>query len=134
MRQRSMTRAMVAGFIATLAMVFLGFIGTHFGMPALNWATALETYFGGNATFGYAMFFVLGVLLAVVYVAFFHERLPGTSWKRGIFFATIMWVLTGLILAPVLHMGFFMGSVWMAVGTLATYWAYGALLGFIYDV
>jgi hypothetical protein len=40
---------------------------------------------------------------------------------------------TGAALAPLLHMGFFMGSLMMALGTLATYLLYGGVLGYLYD-
>ncbi len=133
MRQRSITRAMLAGFMATLAMTFLGFFATHFGVPYLNWAKMMTGFFHGNAIVGYFVFFVAGVILSVLYVHLFHDRLPGTSWKRGLFFATIMWLITGAALAPLMHMGFFMGGIMMAFGTLVTYLLYGAILGFIYD-
>jgi len=132
MRRRSMTRAMLAGFVATLAMTFLGWVATRMGVPFLNWASALG-HTAGGALFGYFLFFVMGVVLAVLYVAFFHERLPGSSWKRGLFFAFMMWVATCAALAPLFHMGFFMGSLVVAFGTLLTYMLYGGVLGYLYD-
>ncbi len=128
-----MTRAMVAGFVATLVMTFLGLLGTRVGMQTLNWAEMLRSWFGGGAIAGYGLFFVFGIAMAMIYVAFFHDRLPGTSWRRGLFFAVILWVLTGFALSPFLGMGFFMGSVVMAFGTLVLYLFYGAILGWIYD-
>jgi uncharacterized protein DUF6789 len=133
MRKPSMTRAMLAGFIGTVAMTFLGFIASRVGVPIFSWAKAFSGYLGGNPLFGYFMFFVGGVLLAMVYVGVFHDRLPGHSWKRGLFFAVMMWILTGAALAPLMHMGFFMGSVMLAMGTLASYMLYGAILGYLYD-
>ncbi|MFO1462743.1 MAG: DUF6789 family protein [bacterium] len=132
MRRRSMTRAMLAGFVATLAMTFLGFVATRLGMPFLNWAKTLEHSVGGPV-FGYFLFFLAGVLMAVLYVALFHERLPGSSWKRGLFFAFLMWIATCAALAPLLHLGFFMGSLVAAFGTLLTYLLYGGILGYLYD-
>jgi len=133
MRQRSMTRAMVAGFIATLFMTFLSILGGHFGLQSLNWAKSFETLLGGNMIVGYFAFFVLGVVMSVMYVTFFHDRLPGDSWRRGLFYAVILWLFTGVALAPLMHMGFFMGGMMMAMGTLVTYLFYGAVLGLIYD-
>ena len=133
MRERSMARAMVAGFIATFVMVFLGYFGTRMGFAPLNWADTFRTWIGGEHILGYGMLFIFGIVMAVVYVAFFHDRLPGTSWRRGLFFAVMLWILTGVVLAPVLHMGFFMGSVVMAMATLVVYLFYGAVLGWIYD-
>jgi len=133
MRERSMTRAMAAGFIATLVMTLLGIAAVKFGVPTFNWADTLRAWFGGGAMAGYALFFIFGIALAMIYVAVFHDRLPGYSWRRGMFFAAILWVLTGLAISPYVGLGFFMGSVAMAMATLALYMLYGAILGWIYD-
>lgn len=133
MNVRSMTRAVVAGFVATLAMIFLGFIATQLGAPFLDWSRALGGFFGDNPWFGYFSFLAVGVVIAMVYVGLFHDRLPGTSWKRGLFFAVLLWLITGVLFSPLFHMGFFMGSVMVALGTLVSYMVYGAILGFIYD-
>lgn len=133
MKHGSMIRGMVAGFVASLAMAFFGFFAKYFGAPFLDWAKTLGQYFGGNTLIGYFAFFVAGIILAVLYVAIFHDRLPGTSWKRGIFYAVLMWLVTGVVFAPIMQMGFFMGSVMMAVGTLVIYMMWGAIMGLIYE-
>ena len=132
MRRRSMTRAMLAGFVATLSITFLLFSSSRIRMPFLNWSNTLLQSTGVSMA-GYFLFFVGGVILALVYVALFHDRLPGSSWKRGLFFAFVMWLATGAALAPLFGMGFFMGSVVMALGTLMTYMLYGGVLGYLYD-
>lgn len=124
---------MAAGFIATTVMIFLGYLSTRVGFPSLNWADTLRAQMGGGSLLGYAMFFGFGIAMAVVYVLFFHDRLPGTSWRRGLFFAAMLWVFTGVVLAPLFHMGFFMSSVMVAMATLVVYLFYGAVLGWIYD-
>ena len=132
MKGHKMVRALMAGFLATLAMTFLGFVATHMGAPFLDWTTTLGGYFGGSPWMGYFLFFLVGVLMAFFYGAFLHDRLPGMTWHRGLFFAVLMWILTGAILAPVMGMGFFMGGVMVALGTLITYMVYGFVLGAVY--
>lgn len=133
MRRPSMTRAMLAGFVGTLAMTILGFVAAHLKVPVFDWAKTFAGFLGGNTLFGYFVFFVGGVILAMLYVGVFHDRLPGHSWKRGLFFAVMMWILTGVAFAPMMHMGLFMGSVMLAMGTLVSYLMYGAIMGYIYD-
>ena len=133
MHRPSLAKAILAGLIATLIMVLLGFMATYVGTPWLNWGSTLGKAFGDNPTAGYLLLFAVGMLLAVLYVNVLRDRLPGTSWKRGLFFASLLWVLTGAFLAPLLSLGFFMGGVVIALGTLASYLVYGAILGFIYD-
>jgi len=114
-------------------MTFLGFLASQMGAPIFDWGRTLATYLGGHMVMGYVLFFLGGVLLAVFYVTVLMDRLPGHSWERGLFFAVMMWIVTGAIFAPVLNMGFFMGGVLMAMGTLVTYMVYGATLGLLYD-
>lgn len=132
MSSRKLGKAVLAGFLATWAMIFLGFVATRMGTPFLDWSRTLGAYFMGIPYLGYVLFFIAGVLMAIIYMAFFHDRLPGSSWQRGLFFAVLMWILTGAILAPVMQMGFFMGGAMVALGTLVTYIVYGLVLGMIY--
>jgi len=133
MKHRSWPRAITAGLIATLTMGFLGLFANQLGAPFLDWARALSQYVGGNSWVGYLMFFCGGLTMAMIYVIFLHDRLPGHSWERGLFFAVLIWIATGAVAAPLMNLGFFMESVMMALGTLFIYLVYGAVLGFIYD-
>ncbi len=133
MRSRSMKRILRAGLAASLAMAILTVLAARIGMPFLNWSRTLSEPLG-NPVFGYLLFLALGVLVALIFALLFHDHLPGQSWQRGFLFAVMMWVLTGAALAPLLGLGFFMGSVVASFGTLATYLGYGGVLGYLCDV
>lgn len=128
-----MQRSLAAGLAASLAMAVFAIFASRAGMPCLNWSKTLGQPVG-NPVLGYFLFFALGVAVALVFAAFFHDHLPGQSWQRGFLFAVMMWILTGAALAPLLGMGFFMGSVLASLGTLATYLCYGGILGYLCDV
>ncbi len=132
MTAKTFIRAIIVGLVATFAMSLLGFFFHQFGVPRLDWGV-LFSYLGVGMWLGYALLFVSGSLLAILYVFFFHERLPATSWKRGLFFALILWLITGMILTPYLGFGFFMGNLSVAFGTLLNYMIYGTVLGYLYD-
>jgi hypothetical protein len=133
MPSHSVKRILAAGLAASLAMAILTVLASRIGMPFLNWSRTLSGPLG-NPLFGYLLFFALGVLVALVFALLFHDHLPGQSWQRGFLFAIMMWILTGAALAPLLGFGFFMGSVVASFGTLATYLAYGGVLGYLCDV
>jgi hypothetical protein len=130
MSRRSLSRPLAAGLAASLAMAILAFLAGSIGVPYLNWTEALSA----NQVFGYLLFLGLGISVAMVFRIFFHDYLPGQSWQRGFLFAVMMWILTGAALAPLLGMGFFMGSVVASLGTLLTYLCYGGVLGYLCDV
>lgn len=129
MRTPSITRALIAGFAATFAMTAIGLIAHYLGAPFVDWGVYLSEHLGGNLLWGYFFFFVAGVLLGMAYGTMLKTRLPGKTWQRGLFYGVILWICTGAMLAPALNLGFFMGSVGIAMGTLLLYWVYGAVLG-----
>lgn len=134
MKTPSLKRGLFAGFVASITLILLGLLVSELGAPFLDWTKALAIYAGGNSLLGYALSLSVGLLLAVLFVEFLHDRLPGTSWNRGLFFSVLLWIVTGLLFAPLMHRGFFMESVLVSLTTLILYLAYGAILGFLYDV
>jgi hypothetical protein len=132
MKTNNFIRALTIGFIATFIMSSLGFFLHRLGIPHLDWGI-LFSYLGVGILFGYFLLLFAGTVISLLFAYFFHPRLPGNSWKRGLFFATILWLLTGLFLTPSLGLGFFMGGLSIAFGTLLTYMIYGSILGFLYD-
>lgn len=133
MRQRSMKRILKAGLVASLAMAAFAVAAAWIRMPFLNWSQVLSQT-ARDPLLGYCLFFALGISVALIFALIFHDHLPGHSWQRGLLFAVMMWILTGAALAPLLGMGFFMGSVLVSLGTLATYLCYGGVLGYLCDV
>lgn len=126
----SISRVLIAASIATLAMTGIGLMVHHIvGAPHIDWGSFLASHLGGNLLWGYFFFFVAGVLLGMAYGTLLKSHLPGKSWQSGLFYGVLLWIATGALLAPLLGMGFFMGSVSIALVTLFLYWVYGAVLG-----
>ena len=130
---RSLSRPLAAGLAASLAMALLAFFAGWMGLPLLNWSRTLTGPLG-DPLIGYLLFFAMGAAVALIFALLFHDHLPGQSWQRGFLFAVMMWILTGAALAPLLGLGFFMGSVVASIGTLLTYLCYGGVLGYLCDV
>lgn len=128
-----MKRILKAGLVASLAMALFTILAARVGMPFLDWSRVLAEP-ARHPFLAYGFFLTLGLGVAFLFALLFHDLLPGQSWQRGFLFAVMMWILTGAALAPLLGLGFFMGSVVVSFGTLATYLCYGGVLGYLCDV
>src|SRR5207247_9080454 len=83
-----------------------------------------------------AVFFLGGLLWAVLYGFVAEPRLSGTSWERGVKFALIPWVLSLVIFLPLVGGGILGMSLGAGplplLGNLILHVVYGAILGFVY--
>jgi hypothetical protein len=148
-------RAIIAGFVATVAMTFTLAIAylvalqlgspdfpSYVGTPGpQQWMWALThnpvTELAREAPpAALAFHLALGVLWAVLYAAWFEPRLPGDDWQRGIVFALIPFVLSVVAFLPLVGGGLFglaLGAGPLPViGNLILHLVYGATLGAVY--
>src|SRR6266542_3588652 len=149
-----LARAILAGFAATLLMLFLFLVAYNLARllsiaPSLA-SPAAETprRWLENLTHnrlidaGLADVYVAagvylagGLLWAVVY-ALVEPRLPGAPWQRGVLFALVPGVLSLIVVLPLLGGGLFglaLGAGPLpTIGNLLLHVAYGAILGIVY--
>jgi hypothetical protein len=149
------THAVVAGFIASMLMLF-GF-ALAYGLAALlanalpadrpgigvlqGWLYALThnpvTDLGRDYLYvAMAAYIVGGLLWAVVYARFAAPRLAGPQWWRGLCFALVPTVVSLVVLLPLLGGGLFgmrLGAGPLpALGNLLLHALYGITLGVMY--
>jgi hypothetical protein len=150
-----MRRAIIAGFVATVAMTFTlvlaYFVASQLGsadFPAhtrvagpQQWLWALThnpvTELALSAPpAALAFHLALGLVWAVIYAAWFEPRLPGEDWQRGVLFAAIPFVLSVVIFLPLVGggmLGLALGAGPLPVlGNLILHAVYGATLGAVY--
>jgi hypothetical protein len=150
-----MRRAIVAGFVATVAMTFTlafaYFVALELGSSELpsyastpgpqQWMWALThnpvTELAREAPpTALAFHLALGVLWAVIYAAWFERRLPGADWQRGVLFALIPFVLSLVVFLPLVGgglLGLRLGAGPLPIlGNLILHVVYGATLGAVY--
>jgi len=126
------TRAMLAGLLGTGAMTAVGlWVAPVMGMPRMNPAAVLAGAMGGSAVLGWLGHLMIGIVLALLY-ATVAPRLPGAPWMRGALFGLGPWVLTQLVVMPMMGVPKFSGSVAAAIGSLIGHLVYGAVLGAAY--
>ena len=90
--------AIAAGFVATLVMTTIMRGASQFGLTRIDFALLLGTTVSDNRrkarAYGYVFHFVVGILFALAYVAFF--QITGRSgWFVGALLGTVHAVSTG---------------------------------------
>jgi hypothetical protein len=148
-------RAIISGFIATVAMAILFFFAyggariataiqlspNRGAIEFTQWLRALTAnqvldVAASSLYLAAAIHLVVGVLLALVYAYFFEPRIQGPDWMRGAAFAVVPWILSLVVFLPLVGGGFFGDAIGAgplpAIGNLILHLAYGATLGAIY--
>jgi len=128
-------RAILGGFVGTLAITFLMYIGgPMMGLQKMDIARMLGQMLGGWGM-GMVMHFLNGtIIFPLVYVYLLFERLPGSPAVKGTLWGIVLWLLAGIVVMPMMGAGAFglkMGGVMSAGGSLMGHAVYGALLGWI---
>ena len=141
--------ALLAGFVASVAMV-LAFAAAFVAAVILGQLPVplLSTWFRGltsnalidtaqpNLYAATAIFFVGGLIWALLYGLIFERRLSGPAWKRGVTFAMVPWLFSLLVFMPLVGGGFLgigLGAGPLPiVGNLILHAVYGAVLGTVW--
>lgn len=143
------SRAIIAGFVATGVMTGVFFVAYYlaatFGDPdgwfltRWLWGLANNQVVSTSRSLIYeavGIHLAIGLALAIVYAYVFDPALPGPPWVRGATFALLPWLLSVVVVLPLLGGGFF-GSRLEAgplpsLGNLILHLAYGVSLGWTY--
>jgi uncharacterized membrane protein YagU involved in acid resistance len=136
----NVTRAVVAGAIATASMTTLLLIEPSVGLPEIAIGQLLSTSLSvttahltiGPAV-GWLIHFLVGIAWAVLYAGFLLGRLPGRPVARGLAYGVLVFVLAQTVLLPIVSGGFFSGGdPSMLTGSLLGHLVYGGVLGWVY--
>ena len=124
------SKAIVAGLVGTAVMTVLMMVAPMMGMPEMNIAADLGNFSGMGTTAGWVMHFVIGTVLAVVYVAVFNGRLPGGPPVSGAVFGLLVFLLAQVAVMPMMGGAVFSGGdIPMIMGSLLGHLVYGGVVG-----
>lgn len=131
----NVSRALLGGFIGTLALTFLMYIGgPMMGLPKMDIAAMLGGMLGGW-TIGMMMHVVNGtVIFPLIFAYFLFGKLPGAPYLKGILWGVTLWLMAQLVVMPMMGAGVFglkMGGIMAAFGSLMGHVIYGGILGAI---
>ncbi|MDG5766243.1 hypothetical protein QA596_02110 [Balneolales bacterium ANBcel1] len=119
-------RTIVSGFIATFVMSMTAFLLGGLGLPVLDIGYIIEGSFNHvhlnqpyNIVWGNAAYFMGGILMALVWVVYLHQRIPLHWFFQGVIYGVIISVVAGLILSPLVALaagdtvGLFYTDTWV---------------------
>lgn len=130
-------KGLLAGLVATVALSAIMVVKSMMGiMPQLDIARMIAGMMGSPETplIGWAVHFMIGIVVYGVAIALLGHRLPGSHTVQGMILGVIGWLIMMLMLMPMAGAGLFgMGMGIMApLVTLVLHLIFGAVLGATY--
>jgi hypothetical protein len=139
------SKAILAGFIATLIMTIMAYAAPMMGMPKMDFAAMLGSVVNGGQApapmsgmwwLGMIWHFIDGaIIFALIYAYLLYPVLSGSPWVRGMIWGVVLWFLSQAIVMPMLGQGFFSINIpdgmKVVAGSLIGHIIYGAILGAI---
>jgi uncharacterized protein DUF6789 len=129
----SLTRAILGGLVGTLVLTLMIYkVAPMMTGRTMDIAAMLGQRLGGWAM-GMAMHFINGtVIFPLAYAFLLYRFLPGPPVVKGMICGVALWLITQLMVLPMMGAGLFSanaGGAKAAIGSLVGHLVYGALLG-----
>ena len=135
--QKSFGKAVIAGIIGTFVITIFMLMGPLMGMPEMNSGKMLGGFMSIPEVFGWIAHFMVGTVLALIYVYVFASRLPSNAWVRGAIYGLILWFASQIMVNPMMGAGVFASNtpapLLMVVGSMMGHIVYGAVVGAVYS-
>lgn len=137
------SKAILGGFVATLAMTMVMYAGPSMGLPRMDIATMLGSLLNGGQPpvsgsalwwGGMVLHFVNGsVIFSLLYAYFVYGWLRGDTWMRGGIWGGVLWLIAQIMVMPMMGMGMFSANTprpgLMVLGSFIGHLIYGVILG-----
>jgi len=124
----SFWETVTCGFIATFVMSMVSFLLGSIALPVIDIGYILQAIFNHihqhdpyTIIWGNAAYYIGGILLALIWVAFFQSKIPGNWFVKGVIYGVIISVVAGLFISPVVSLaggepfGIFYSGTWYPV-------------------
>ncbi len=145
MTSNTFWRTVISGFIATYVMMMTAFLQGGVGLPVIDVGHILKVSFNhvhGTEVYsifwGNAAYYIMGLILALIWVAFLQKRVPGNWFIQGVIYGIAISVIAGLLIAPLAAratgdtFGIFYMDTWapfiILLGGLVMHLSYGIVL------
>jgi len=133
MSQVNLGRGIAAGAVGTAAITMLMLGAPLMGMPKMPIGEMLGSFLHIGSAAGWAMHVVIGLVLALIYCAWFAARIPGGPAASGAIYGLGVFLVAQTVVTPMMGGGVFSGgNLPMIMGSLIGHLVYGALVGAVY--
>ena len=107
MNSDTFIRTVIAGFFATFVMTIISFLQGGIGLPVIDVGYILKETFNNvhvgepyTIIWGNLAYNVIGIILALIWVAFFQNRMPGNWVVHGIVYGILISFIAGALVSP----------------------------------
>ena len=133
MARLNLGRGLFAGVVGTAAITMLMLGAPLMGMPKMPIGDMLGSFLHIGSAAGWVMHVAIGLVLALIYAAWFATRLPGGPALRGAIYGFGVFLVAQIVVTPMMGGGVFSGgNMPMIAGSLLGHLVYGALVGAVY--
>lgn len=123
------------GIIATAVMTLVMLMAPLMGMPKMPIGNMLADFMHIPVALGWIAHFMIGTILAGIYVLVFQERLPGNDIVKGAVYSLLPFLMAQVAVMPMMGAGFFSSAtpapLLMVMGSLVGHLVYGGVLGYV---
>jgi len=132
----NLSKTILAGLAGTLVMTIVMLLAPMMGMPEMNIGKMPGDFMNVGVAVGWIMHFMIGTMLAVIYVAVFLNKLSGSGIMRGTIYGLVPWFVSQVIMNPMMGAGIFASNtpspMMMVMGSMLGHLMYGATVGKVY--
>lgn len=129
-------KAILAGLGGTAVMTLVAMMAGPMMGIEMNVPKMLSGFMKVPLAVGWIVHFMIGTVLALIYVALVIDLLPGAPWLRGALYGLAPFFLAQIAVMPMMGMGFFTinapNTMMLVMGSLIGHLVYGAVVGAIY--
>jgi hypothetical protein len=100
-------RTVIAGFFATFVMTIISFLQGGLGLPVIDVGYILTETFNNvhsgspySIIWGNLAYNIIGIMLALFWVAFLHKKMPGNWVVRGVLYGLAISFVAGALVSP----------------------------------
>jgi uncharacterized membrane protein YagU involved in acid resistance len=102
----------------------------------MNIPAMLSDFMGVPVVVGWLAHFMIGTILALIYVSLFLQKLSWAPWIKGAIYGLFPWFLAQVMVNPMMGAGVFAmntpAPMMMVMGSLIGHLVYGAVVGLVY--
>jgi hypothetical protein len=135
-KAKNFALAIPAGLIAAAAMTVVMLMAPVLGIPAINLPRVLGWLIRAPLSVGMVLNFLLGMVMALLFAAFYSRWSAIPGWVQGVLFGMALWFFLMIVAGPLIGWGLFGTRTASPMGTLLTsvlgHLVFGWTLGFTY--
>ncbi len=124
-----------SGIGATAVMTIMMLVAPMMGMPEMPIGKMLADFMHIPVWTGWLMHFMIGIILAAMYVFYGSERIPGSPALKGMLFSLLPFLMAQIAIMPMMGAGIFSMNtslpMMMVAGSLIGHLVYGLVLGLL---